>query len=238
MQLYHFGKGFHYGQDGPGNRLIYHLSGCNLHCPWCSNPEGLFGEGKAVDTEAMVREILSARPMFFDGGGVTFTGGECTLQTGALLQVIAAVREQGVSVAIESNAATADFLTLAQVCDEVIADYKHHDAQKLRDVTGAELAVIEQNLLALTARQYVHLRIPLIHGFNDCPGDDVGFVRFFSRLPRDMFDVEILAYHEYGKEKWDKLGREYTVVNGNVTTQQIQTLTSALREAGVHVIQT
>ena len=36
-----FQKGFNYSQDGPGNRLVYHLSGCNLKCPWCSNPEGM-----------------------------------------------------------------------------------------------------------------------------------------------------------------------------------------------------
>ncbi|MEK6794471.1 MAG: radical SAM protein [Spirochaetota bacterium] len=36
-----FQKGWNFGEDGPGNRLIYHLEGCNLHCPWCSNPEGM-----------------------------------------------------------------------------------------------------------------------------------------------------------------------------------------------------
>ena len=40
MELFVFQKGFNYSQDGPGNRLVYHLSGCSLRCPWCSNPEG------------------------------------------------------------------------------------------------------------------------------------------------------------------------------------------------------
>ena len=34
-----FGQGFNFSQDGPGNRLVYHLAGCNFRCPWCSNPE-------------------------------------------------------------------------------------------------------------------------------------------------------------------------------------------------------
>jgi len=36
-----FGKGWNFSQDGPGNRLLYHFQGCNLFCPWCSNPEGI-----------------------------------------------------------------------------------------------------------------------------------------------------------------------------------------------------
>ncbi|MBQ7261532.1 MAG: 4Fe-4S cluster-binding domain-containing protein [Lachnospiraceae bacterium] len=37
----YFQKGFNYSQDGRGNRLVYHLQGCNMRCPWCANPEGL-----------------------------------------------------------------------------------------------------------------------------------------------------------------------------------------------------
>ena len=36
-----FAKGWNFSQDGPGNRLLYHFQGCNLLCPWCSNPEGI-----------------------------------------------------------------------------------------------------------------------------------------------------------------------------------------------------
>ena len=76
-----FQKGFHYSQDGPGNRLIYHLQGCNLRCPWCANPEGLLLDGGTEYTvEELVAEAKRSRMMFFDGGGVTLTGGEVTMQ--------------------------------------------------------------------------------------------------------------------------------------------------------------
>ncbi len=38
-------KGFNYSQDGPGNRLVYHLQGCNMRCRWCANPESIARDG-------------------------------------------------------------------------------------------------------------------------------------------------------------------------------------------------
>lgn len=40
-QICIFSKGWNFSQDGPGNRFILHFQGCNLFCPWCSNPEGI-----------------------------------------------------------------------------------------------------------------------------------------------------------------------------------------------------
>ena len=70
-------KGFNYSQDGPGNRLVYHLQGCNFRCKWCSNPESMGNanpEAKNYTVDELADEVKRSRMMFFDGGGVTFTG--------------------------------------------------------------------------------------------------------------------------------------------------------------------
>ena len=102
MVLKIFQKGFNYSQDGQGNRLVYHLQGCNMKCRWCANPEGMPVGGamirekdkspglsyKEYPIDEVFEEILSCKPMFFDGGGVTFSGGEATIQFGALKELL------------------------------------------------------------------------------------------------------------------------------------------------------
>lgn len=63
MDLHIFQRGFNFSQDGPGNRLVYHLQGCNLHCPWCSNPEGMtFAGERSVPWRTLWPRFCAAAP--------------------------------------------------------------------------------------------------------------------------------------------------------------------------------
>lgn len=242
MLLRYFHRGFHYSQDGPGNRLVYHLQGCNMHCPWCSNPEGMtIGTApQEKDVQEAAREILSCAPMFFDGGGVTFTGGEASLQLDAVYEVMKLVKAAGISTAIETNASHPGLSKLLEVCDHWMADFKHPDGEKLKAVTGVGLEHITKNFLTLAKKTTLHIRIPLIHNFNDDPDALVGFAAFFSSLEQagGSFDIELLPYHEYGKEKWDKCGRPYTVKDGFVSNDTVNTFRETLKNRGFTLIHT
>lgn len=240
--LYLFQKGFHYAQDGPGNRLIYHLQGCNIRCPWCSNPEGLaHGGGTPYPVEELVDEVLRSRPMFFDGGGVTLTGGEVTLQADASLRLLSAVHEKEVSTCIETNGISERLSEFFPVVDHLIMDVKHHDPARHRAVTGASNEQTLKNLAR--AVEYgcdLLIRIPLIGGFNASAEDARAFASLFSELNVPSHaKVELLAYHEYGKSKYEKLGIPYTVgEDAKVTKENFEAFSQILQEAGITLIKT
>lgn len=242
-EIAYFQRGFNYSQDGPGNRLVYHLCGCNLQCPWCSNPEGmqLKPDRKVYrdSTAALAEAVVSARPMFFDGGGLTLTGGECTLQFEAVCDLLQRVHQYGISTCIETNATHPRLSELLDVVDVVIADLKHPDPEQHKRWTGMDNQMILSNLCMLASSSLpLQLRVPLIHGVNDDDKALEGFVSFFASMNRSGMTVEFLPYHEYGKDKWIQSGLPYQMQDAFISPQQLELFRSACRRAGICVIQT
>ncbi len=242
MQLKYFYKGFNYSQDGPGNRIVYHLQGCNMHCPWCSNPEGMHmtDSCKIADIEEIIDEIISVSPMFFENGGVTFTGGEATLQLPAIYEIMKRVKEQGINTAIETNATAKDLIKLLPVCDFFMTDFKSPLTKKYNEVTGGDLDTITANIRELSKSTHLNIRIPLIHGYNDDDESLDGFLQFFVSLKDEGggFDVELLPYHEYGKEKWEKQGLEYKMKNAHISDETLNSFKKAFQDNDIKIITT
>ena len=143
-----FQKGFNYSQDGQGNRLVYHLLGCNMRCPWCSNPEGLSVDGEhffEMTPQEILTEAVSSRPMFFDGGGVTFTGGEATMQHTELLELLKLLKKDNIHTCIETNGTSPKLSELLEYIDYLIMDFKHFDSKELKKYTGMHNEIIKKN---------------------------------------------------------------------------------------------
>lgn len=237
-----FQKGFNFSQDGPGNRLVYHLQGCNLRCPWCSNPEGLSSAGGTeYSVDQLVDEVMRSRLMFFGGGGVTLTGGEVTQQFGAVKELLTRLRQEDVHTCIETNGVCRRLPELFPVLDLLIMDIKHYDPAFHQTVTGLPNQYTIDNITAaLAAGQPLLLRIPLIGGFNASQEDAHAFAALLSRLGvPGRANVELLAYHEYGKDKYKALGMEYTMdADAKVSREDVRAYSEILRMAGLTVIKT
>ncbi len=208
-----FNKGFNFGQDGPGNRLVYHLQGCNMRCIWCSNPEGMpQNGGKEFSVDEIFDECKRSKLMFFSGGGVTFTGGEATMQHTELLELLKLLEKDNIHTCIETNGTSSELSELLEYIDYLIMDFKHYDSKELKKYTGMHNEIIKKNFeKSCQSGRQQHIRIPLINGINTQNPD--GFAEYFSKFDTSNTVFEFLTYHEYGKDKWCD---EYKVKDGFV----------------------
>lgn len=229
-------KGFNYSQDGPGNRLVYHLQGCNFACKWCSNADSIPLENpKAKDytVDEIFDEVMRSRMMFFDGGGVTFTGGEACMQAPELLDLLMKLKENGVHTAIETNGSIPMLRQLSEYIDYLIIDLKHFDEAEHIKWTGASDKSTKENIkYFFKSGRQIHIRIPVINGVNAAPE---GFAEYFSRFDTSNAVFEFLAYHEYGKDKWQG---EYQIENGFVSPEKIKEFTDAFEKNGMKTVVT
>lgn len=230
-----FQKGFNFGQDGPGNRLVYHLQGCNMKCIWCSNPEGMNSDGgKDYSLKEIEDEILRSRMMFFSGGGVTFTGGEATLQHDELLELLKRLKKNNIHTCIETNGTSVKLPELMEYVDYLIMDFKHYDSEILKKFTGIGNEKVKSNFeyICSSGRQG-HIRIPLINGVNAENPDK--FAEYFSETDTRNVVFEFLKYHEYGKDKWTQ---EYRMKDGFVSEEKLNKFIAVFSEYGLKIIST
>ena len=174
-----------------------------------------------ISTETLLQEILSSRRLFFDGGGITFTGGECTLQKNALNTLLQDCKRHGIHTAIETNGTCQYDADFFDNIDLIICDFKHYDYEKLQKWTGLVRDYQKNIANYLTSRKPVLIRIVLINGFNADKEDAVKFARFFEDLSTENAMFEFLSYHEYGKNKWEKLHKNYQMKNAFVTQETV-----------------
>lgn len=241
MKIKVFKTGFNYSQDGPGNRLVVHLQGCNLHCPWCANPEGMAmgAAGEEWEAAGLVRFCEESSMLFFDGGGVTFTGGEPTMQIEALREVLETLRGLKIHTVIETNGTSPHLAGLFPLVDQLIMDFKTPFVNQHAALLGPGGEILLENIkTAILKHTNLIIRTPLIDGFNTSQETLDGFLEVIGRGPKPNVCFEFLRYHEAGKEKWRQCGMEYKQPPSFVSDDVIRYFEDAYRKRGLNVIRT
>ena len=116
---------FYHGSalDGDGLRSVIFFSGCNLRCPFCHNPETLYGSGSEYTVEEVVKKVLRYKTYYKDGG-VTLSGGEPMMQAEFCVELTDALKKNGLNVIAETNG-TVTSEPLIEILDGVRLDVKN-----------------------------------------------------------------------------------------------------------------
>ena len=183
---------------------------CVAACP----AEALQLVGLRMDSEEVMAAIREDIPFYDEsGGGATFTGGEPLAQGAFLLDLLRACKAEGIRSALDTSGMAPRELLLEAglLADLVLFDLKLVDDRRHLAATGVPSEPILGNLAALAeAGGRIALRVPLIPGVNDSPGDLEAAARVAASLgggPR----VHLLPYHSAAKGKYAMRGMEYAM---------------------------
>jgi pyruvate formate lyase activating enzyme len=190
--------------------------------------------GRTVTADQLVRELLADR-VFYEqsGGGVTVSGGEPLAQFEFLRAFLQRCEETGLRTAVDTCGFTPweHLLAIAPLTGLFLYDLKFVDDARHRQFTGVSNQLILDNLRALAGvHQDIWLRIPIIPGVNDTPGELEAMAGLAALLP-SVRQVNLLPYHRTGLQKFRRLGRESPLLG--VTPPSVEYLEAvAARFAG------
>jgi pyruvate formate lyase activating enzyme len=221
--------------DGPGLRLVVFLQGCNFRCLYCANPDTIDakGESKETSVDEIVRMAVSQKAFFGKKGGVTFSGGEPTLQAKALLPLFHRLKEQGIHICIDTNGSiwNSDVEELLELTDIVLLDIKEFNNTRHRQLTerSNEQTIRTAEWLEKNDKPF-WLRYVLVPGYSAFEEDIRALGEHFKDY-RMIQRIEILPYHTLGVHKYEAMGQEYRLkgVKEN-TPEQLEAAQSLFQE--------
>lgn len=207
---------------------------CVSRCP--AGARGVSGK-KATPGEVL-SEVLKDT-VFFDqsGGGVTFSGGEPLFQPEFLEASLRLCKEAGLMTAVDTSgfAPWEAIERLLPFTDLFLYDVKHMDDAVHRELIGVSNKLILENLCRLggTGKE-VLARLPLIPGVNDQRDNIEKTGEFLSSV--GVSRITVLPYHDMGKEKYERLGRDYALTELlEPPDEDIERVVNALKGLGLRV---
>jgi pyruvate formate lyase activating enzyme len=212
--------------DGPGLRLVVFLQGCNFKCLYCANPDTLpLDGGEATTPQKIVQMALNQKPFFGKRGGITFSGGEPTLQAAALIPLFRELKQKGIHICLDTNGSirTQEAEELFRLSDLILLDVKEFNETRHRTLTGRSNSPTLATASWLEAQgKPMWLRYVLVPGYSDFTEDMEALCQHFKDF-RMVERLEILPYHTFGVHKYAALGQPYPLegVKEN-TSEQIE----------------
>ena len=204
--------------DGPGVRFVVFFQGCPLRCLYCHNPDTWrITDAKLSLTADEVLKRMTRNLPFYEGGGITATGGEPLMQPQFLIELFKKAKEIGIHTCLDTSGILfsdsgewgAIIEELLSVTDLVMLDIKHIDRNAHKRLTGASNENVLRFASHLCERGIpMRVRHVLLDGFTDDEDELTKLGEFLSDFD-NIESIEVLPYHVLGKHKYANLGINY-----------------------------
>lgn len=217
--------------DGPGTRLTIFLAGCALRCLYCHNPD-TWSIRRGQDTA--IADVLTLvdryeKIMSVTGGGITVSGGEPLLQPAFVRRIFRHCAERGIHTALDTSGflgRRADDRLLADT-SLVLLDVKSGLPDVYRATTGRELQpTLDFGRRLAELDKPMWIRFVLVPGLTDGFDNVQAVAEYASSLRLTgsgdaVKRVEVLPFHQMGRDKWHELSLTYRLEATSPPTQEL-----------------
>lgn len=165
--------------------------------------------GKRYNAEEVLNEVLKDKRLYqLSNGGVTFSGGEPLLQAEFIYDIMSKLKDERIHIAVDTagDIQWAAFEKVTETADLFLFDLKCVDADLHRQLTGVDNSRLIENLKRLDELKPIWIRIPIILGINDS-NENLNAVAELLAPLKHIERVELLPYHDYGRQKYRELNR-------------------------------
>ena len=194
--------------DGPGNRFVVFLQGCNFDCVACHNPQTIPGNAFEGDHPPMRMTVDDLLPLIRRAApflsGITASGGEATQQAAFVHALFTAVKAdptlERLTCFVDSNGAcdNATWDHLAPVIDGAMIDLKCLDPQIHQQMTGQPNDEVLASICRLQRLGLLYeVRLLLITGVNDDPALLRRTAEWLAAIDPNM-RIKVIGFRKHG----------------------------------------
>ncbi len=202
-------------QNGNGriNIVRKHCDNCGECVDACPS-KALEMLGKQMTPEEIIKTVEEDGSFYVrSGGGITLSGGEPLSQAEFAHQLLKTAKSRGLNTAVETSG-ICSWEAMEAVgfhVDHLFFDIKCMDSKKHEKTTGVANELILENFKKFCRRfqkTTITVRTPVIPGVNDSVADIVAIGSFLKGTGK-VLNYELLPYHRFGEDKYDKLGKKF-----------------------------
>ena len=204
--------------DGPGVRYVVFVQGCPMRCLYCHNPDTWAMNAGTLMEPSYIIEQYERNKSFYNGGGLTVTGGEPLMQVDFLTELFTLAKEKDIHTCIDTsgiayNPANEEYCKkiekLMKLTDLVMLDIKHIDPEKHKELCSQPNDGILAFLAFLNSiGKDTWIRHVVVPGYTD---DDEYLYKLGYHIGQYscIKALDVLPYHTMGKVKYENLDMEY-----------------------------
>lgn len=190
--------------DGPGNRFVLFLQGCNFNCLACHNPQTIplhTPRARVMGVPEVLDDIRAAMPYI---SGITVSGGEATVQHEFVLELFKEIKRlpefAHLTTFIDSNGNAPESIweSLAPFTDGVMLDLKALDDVSHIALTGSSNVVVLESIKFLDSiNKLFEVRLLLVPGHNDSDEELIKTAVWLKGINPEM-KIKINAFKTHG----------------------------------------